>query len=52
MPPTISSGVISQGAKAESSSAAGSRIRNLLRIEPTAMRQMIGNSRDASNPTT
>lgn len=46
------SGEISHGAKVESSSAAGSRRTSLLKMEPLAMRQTIGTSREASKPCT
>jgi hypothetical protein len=44
--------VIAQGAIQLSASAAGSRISSLLRSDPLAIRQMIGSSRSAVNPTT
>ncbi len=51
-PPSISSGGSSQGAKALSASAAGSRNSNLLRNDPRAIFQMIGSSRSGDRPMT
>jgi len=45
-------GASAQGASALMSSAAGSRKRSLLRIDPLAIFQMIGNSRSAVRPMT
>jgi hypothetical protein len=52
MPPSMSSGVIAQGANRLSNSAAGSRMSSLLRSEPLAIFQTIGSSRSAAKPTT
>ena len=50
--PLLMLGGSSQGAKALSASAAGSRNSNLLRSDPRAIFQMIGSSRSGDRPMT